>query len=222
MAALNAIIQVELHIVAQVVKAELVIGAVSDVGAICFLALHVVKVVHDDANRQAKEVIELAHPLRVALGQVIVDRNHVYAASGERVEVNRQGCDQRLTFTGLHLGDLALVQNGAADELHIEVPHVQDAPAGFANNGEGLRQKLVKSCLHCGVFFVGIFDRVHAFADALAELFCLGAKLLVGELLHRRLKRINLPDQRHDALDFPFVTGAEDGGNGFIKQCDIP
>ena len=136
-AALHAIVQVELHVVAQVVEAELVVGAVGDVGGVGFAALRVVQVVHDDADRQPQEGVQLAHPLRVALGQVVVDRDHVNAAPGERIQIHRQGGDQRLAFAGLHLGDLALVQHDAADELHVEMPHFQHAPAGLAHHGEG-------------------------------------------------------------------------------------
>ena len=188
MTALHAIVQVELHVVAQVVEAELVVGAVGDVGGVGFLALRVVEVVNDDADAEAEEGVELAHPLGVALGQVIVDGDDVDAAPGERVEVDRQSGDQRLTFTGLHFGDLALVQHGAADELHIEVPHLQDAPAGLADHGEGFGHELVENDLQLRVLLVGIFDGVDALADALAELLGFGAELLVGELLHGRLR----------------------------------
>ena len=52
--------------------------------------------------------------------------------------------DERLALAGLHLGDLALVQHRAADELHVEVPHVQHALAGFADDSEGLGQQVVE------------------------------------------------------------------------------
>jgi hypothetical protein len=38
----------------------------------------------------------------------------------KRVEIDRQGRDQRLAFTGAHFGDLAFMQNHAADQLDIE------------------------------------------------------------------------------------------------------
>ena len=136
--------EVELHVVAQVVEAELVVGAVGDVGGVGFAALLVVQIVHDDADGQAEEAVELAHPLGVAFGQVVVDGDDVHAAPAERVQINRQGGDQRLAFTGLHFGDLALVQHHAADQLHIEVAHVQHAAAGLADHGEGLDQKVVQ------------------------------------------------------------------------------
>ena len=83
MPALHAVVSVELHVVAQVVEAEFVVGAVGDVGGVGFAALLVVEIVDDDADGQAEEAVELAHPLRVALGQVVVDRDHVHAAPAE-------------------------------------------------------------------------------------------------------------------------------------------
>ena len=107
-------------------------------------ALVVVEVVHDDADGQAEELVDAAHPLGVAVGQVVVDGDDVHALAGQRVQVDRQGGDQRLAFAGLHFGDLALVQDHAADQLHVEVAHVEDAAAGFADDGEGFDQEVVE------------------------------------------------------------------------------
>ena len=142
--ALHVVREVELHVVAQVVEAELVVGAVGDVAAVGDLALLVVQVVLDDADRHAEEAVDAAHPLGVAAGQVVVDRDDVDALAFERVEVGGQRGDERLAFAGLHLGDLAAVQHHAADELHVEVPHVQHAAAGLADDGEGLGQQVVE------------------------------------------------------------------------------
>ena len=108
------------------------------------LALGVVQVVLDDADRHAEEAVDAAHPLGVAAGQVVVDRDDVDALAFERVEIGGQRGDERLAFAGLHLGDLALVEHGAADELHVEVPHVEHAAAGLADDREGLGQQVVE------------------------------------------------------------------------------
>ena len=86
-AALHAILDLELHVVAQVVEAELVVGSVGDVGGVSGAALVVVEVVDDDADGEAEELVDLAHPLGVALGQVVVHRDHVDAVAGQRVQV---------------------------------------------------------------------------------------------------------------------------------------
>src|SRR3954463_11498768 len=46
---LHAIVDAELHVVAQVVETELVVGAVGDVGVVSVLAFLVVEIVNDDA-----------------------------------------------------------------------------------------------------------------------------------------------------------------------------
>ncbi len=143
-AALDAIFQAELHVVAQVVEPEFVVGAVGDVGGVAVLALLVVEVMHDDADGEAEELVNAAHPLGVAFGEIVVDGDDVDAFAVERVQVNGQGGDQRLTFTGPHFGDLAVVQDVAADQLHVEMTHIEDAAAGFAGDGEGFDQQVVK------------------------------------------------------------------------------
>ena len=142
--ALHVVREVELHVVAQVVEAELVVGAVGDVARVGDLAFLVVQVVLDDADRHAEEAVDAAHPLRVAAGQVVVDRDDVDALALERVEVGRQRRDERLALAGLHLGDLAAMEDDAADELDVEVPHVQHAAAGLANDGEGFGEQVVE------------------------------------------------------------------------------
>ena len=94
--------------------------------------------VYHDANGQPQEAIDLTHPLGVAACQVIIDGNDMYALTGQRIEVDRQGGNERFTFTGLHLGDLALVQDNATDELYVIVSHLDAAPAHLAHDGKCL------------------------------------------------------------------------------------
>src|SRR6185503_3852775 len=122
MAALNTGREVKLHVVAQIVEAEFVIGAVGNVCGVGCLTLEVVHVVLDTTDFETEETMNLAHPLRVARSQVVVDGNHVdTAAASERVEISRESSDERLAFAGAHLRDFPLVQGNAADELHVEV-----------------------------------------------------------------------------------------------------
>ena len=103
--ALHHLRELVLHVVAQVVEAVFVVGAVGDVAGVGCAALVVVEPVHDDADGQAEEPVDLPHPFGVAAGEVVVDRDDVDALAGERVEIDGQGGDQRLAFAGLHLGD---------------------------------------------------------------------------------------------------------------------
>jgi hypothetical protein len=54
------------------------------------------------------------------------------------------GGDERFSFAGFHFGDAAAVEDDAADELHVEVAHVELAAAGFAAHGEGFYKDVVE------------------------------------------------------------------------------
>ena len=77
-------------------------------------------------------------------GEVVVDGDDVHALALERVQVAGQRGDQRLALAGPHLGDLALVQHHAADELHVVVAHPERAPARLAADRERLGQEVVE------------------------------------------------------------------------------
>ncbi len=195
MPALHVVRELELHVVSQVVEAELVVGPVGDVRVVRNLPFVVAQVVLDDADAHAQEAVDAPHPLGVAARQVVVHRHDVDAFAFERVQVGRQRRDERLAFARLHLGDLALMQNGAADQLDVEVPHVQHAAADLAHDREGLGQEVVERL---------------AVGEALLELGGLAAKLIVRERLHRGLERVDLRDERAQLLQFTFVLGADD------------
>ena len=138
MAALHAHVGASDHVVAQVVEAKLGVGAVRDVGGVrrCLgVERHAVL---EQAHLHAQEVVELAHPLGVAAGQVVVDRDDVDALARERVEVAGQRGDERLALARLHLGDHATMQGDATDDLDVEVAHAQDAVGRLARRGERL------------------------------------------------------------------------------------
>ena len=164
--ALHAVLDAEREVVAQVVEAELVVGAVGDVGAVRRALLVGGLAGLDHADRQAEEVEDRRHPVGVALREVLVDRDDVRALAGQRVQVRGQRRDERLALAGAHLGDLALVQDHAADQLHVEVTQPQRAARGLADDGERLGQHVVERL---------------ARGELLAELHGLGGKLLVAQ-----------------------------------------
>ncbi len=104
----------------------------------------VLEAVDDHARRQAQEAVEAAHPLGVALGEVVVDRDDVDALAGQRVQVRRQRGDEGLALTGAHLGDLAAVQHDAADHLDVVVAHPEPPHAGLADQRVRLGEQLVE------------------------------------------------------------------------------
>ena len=143
-AALHHVGLVGHHVVAQVVKAELVVGAVGDIGIVGGPAGIAVHALHDQTDGQSQPAVELAHPLAVALGQIVVDGNNVHPLAGQGVQVGGQGSHKGLALTGLHLGNIAAVQGDAAGHLHREVLHAQHTPCGFAADGKGIRQDVVQ------------------------------------------------------------------------------
>ena len=141
---LDEIRQPELHVVPKIIEAEFVVCPVGDVGAIGGLAIRVGHVVLDRPDRQAEKAVDRAHPFRVPLGQVIIDGDDVDAPSGQGVEVGGEGGDERFSFARLHLGDLALVEDDAADQLDIEVPHPGRPSGSLPDDGESFGQEVVQ------------------------------------------------------------------------------
>ena len=139
--------------------------------------------------------MDAAHPLGVALGEVVVDRDDVDAVAGERVEVRRQRGDQGLALTGLHLGDVAEVQRAAAHDLDVVVPLTEGALGRLADGGEGLREQLVEG-LALGV--------------PLLVLVGLRAQLGVAEVDEVVLERVDLDGDGLELLDHAAFAGAED------------
>ncbi len=112
---LDVLRQLELHVVAEVVEPEFVVGPVGDVGGIRLLPLGVVQVVLDHADAHSEKTVNASHPFGVAPGEVVVHRDDMDPLALERVQVGRQRRNQRLALAGFHFRDGALMQKGAAD-----------------------------------------------------------------------------------------------------------
>ena len=145
MAALHHAGLVNHHVVTQVVKAKLVVGAVSNIRQVSLAAVLRLYVMDNQADRQAKKAVNLAHPFAVALGQVIVDGNNMHAFAGQGIQVNGHGGHQGLAFTGLHLGNAGTMKHNAADDLHRVGLQAQHTPVRFAADGERFGQDIVKA-----------------------------------------------------------------------------
>ena len=75
-------------------------------------------------HRQSVEHIERSHPLRVSFGKIVIDSDHVHTLACKRIQEHWECRNESLTLTGSHLGNLALMQNDTADDLHIVVHHI--------------------------------------------------------------------------------------------------
>src|SRR5262249_40313963 len=141
--------------------------------------------------------------LRVAAGQVVVDRDHMNALTFEGVQVGRQGRDERLTFTGFHFSDLAFVKHHTANQLNVEVTHVEDAAAGLANDRQSFDEKVVER---------------GALSDSLFEFNGFSGQVDVGEFAKAGFEGGDRRDCGQHALHFAFVFGSEDFGQNGINH----
>ena len=189
--ALHALASKDDHVVAQVVEAELRVGAVGDVGLVCRNALGRVHLRLDDADVHAEEPVDLAHPLAVALGQVVVDSDDVDASARQCIAVARERGDERLTLARLHLGDHAVVEDHRADHLDVEVAHAQRADGRLARDGVGLRHD------------VGEFLTV---VETVAKLDGLVRELRIGQRLHPGLELVDVADELLVSAKLPPLT----------------
>ena len=166
-------------------QARVRVGLVEEVGVV-----EQGHLVADDRHGHAQRLIDRRVPAGVSTGQVIVDGDQVGALAFQRVEVERQHGDQRFALTGFHLGDLSLVQDDAADELHVEGPQADGAAGGFANHGKGLDQHVLDAL---------------TLLQSLAELRRPGLQLIVAEFLHQRLELVDIGNPFQVPLDLARV-----------------
>ena len=147
--ALHHLVGINDHVIAQIIKTELIVRSERDIAAIRVFALREVHIMDDQSDRKAEEMIEFAHFFTVAAGQIIVDRDHMNALAGQRIEIYRQCRDQCLSFTGAHLRNPSLMQAHTADQLHIEMAHAKHAARALAHDRKRLRQQIIER-LPCG------------------------------------------------------------------------
>lgn len=139
-------------------------------------------------------MIQLCHPLGVSLGEIIVHRDEMDAFPFQRVQIDGQRRDQGFPLSGFHLGNAAAMENHTADQLHIEMSHVECAPRHFPAYGESFWQDIVQ-CL----------TRL----KSLLEVLCLVSQRLIGKRCKTRLQPIDLVHDRTQGLDFTVVFTAE-------------
>jgi hypothetical protein len=90
------------------------------------------------------------------------------------------------------------VQGDSADDLNVEVAHIEGAPGGFAHRGEGLGQQLLQG-------FTG--------GSALAEFFSAGPKLGIRELAHIGLQGVDAVHRFAHSSNLPLVAATDDLSN---------
>ena len=206
--ALDHVLQPVLHVVAQIVEAELVVGAVGDVAVVFLLALLVVEPVHDDADGQPEELVDLAHPLGVALGEIVVDGDDVHAAAGERIEIDRQAwrpasCLRR-SSSRRSCPRAAPCRRRAARR--------NGAGRGCACRPRARWRRQAPGCRRARL----------AVGDLLLERLGARAQLLVGELLEFLLQRVDGGDAGLIGADAALVGRAENLAGERADHTGIP
>ena len=184
----------ERHVVAKVVEAELVVGAVHDVGRVGLPLLRGGLARHHHPGTHPQKGIDCAHPLRVAPCEVVVDGHDVNALPIQCVEVGGQGRHQGLALPGAHLRDVAFVQRDAAEELHVEVAHLEGPPGAFSHYCERFRNELLEGL---------------AFPPPLAQRLRLPPQRVVRESPDVVLERVDGGDHLAHAAQLPVVAAPD-------------
>ena len=147
------LIQTGFHIVAQIIEPKLVIGRVGDVSTISgfFVCLRLLWI--DNARCQPQSRINLAHPIGIAAGQIVVHGHDMHALACQSVQVSWECGDQSLAFTRLHLGDIALMQENATHQLRVEGAQTQGPACAFPAVCKGFGQNRIKALAICNSLF---------------------------------------------------------------------
>ena len=142
----------------------------------------------------------------------------MHASPGERVQRRRKRRDQRFPFARLHLRDFAFVQDDAANELHVEVPHVEETAPRLARQCKGGNDHRLERLLHAllerGFRRICVFQ---LFLDLRLQLLVSRLEIGVAERLHFRFARVHGRDGRLYALDVALVFGADKSRDNSVE-----
>src|SRR5436190_11166904 len=200
--ALDDAVERDGHVVAQVVEPELGVRAVGDIGVVRLFPLGERHHVLDPAGPHPELLVDRPHPVRVALRQVVVDRDQVNAVAGDRIQVQRLRRDERLSFARLHLGDVAFMQDDPTHHLHVEQTNPDRPLERLAHGRIRLEEHLLERL---------------AVLVPLLELGRLGSELLVAQLLEIGLEGRDVLGLGLEALEAPPLAHPQD----FFEAADI-
>ena len=96
--------------------------------------------------------MNLAHPLSITLCQVIIYGNDMNTFPFQRIQICRQCRYQRLTFTGTHLCNTALMQDHTTDQLYTEMAQPDGSLGSLSYNGISLRKNIIQRLALCQSF----------------------------------------------------------------------
>jgi hypothetical protein len=142
-------------------------------------------------------MINAAHPLGVALGEVVIHRDKVDPVASERVQGGGKRSGKRFSLTSAHLGNFALMEDSATYELHVEWS-LADASLGcLTGQSERLYQEVIE---------------LFALVIALLQIGDASAELLIAEGLKLGLQIVDFINERLDVTDLLIVGVTHDPG----------
>ncbi|CAI8205253.1 MAG: Uncharacterised protein [SAR116 cluster bacterium] len=142
--ALDHVLDTEFQIVAQIIKAEFVIGAIGDVSTIGLATFVICQIAGNASNAHPQALIDAPHPAGVARRQIVIDGNNMHTLAVQRVQKDSKRCDKGLALTSLHFRNLARMKCNATHQLDIVMPLAKGAFCGLAHPREGGWQEAVK------------------------------------------------------------------------------
>ena len=197
---LENLAQLRLHVIAQIIKAQLVVRGVGYVAIIGGAFVFLGHAGHRSARGQPKRGKDLAHPVGVPFHEVFVHRDHMHALAGQRIEVSGQRRGQGFTLAGFLLGYIALMQENRRHQLRVKGAQTQGPACAFTAVRKSFRQQIIKA---------------FAINRPLAQLFRFLLQTVVGQSQEFFFQRVDLFNQRAGRLDFTVVWGPKD----FFGEC---
>ncbi len=133
-----------LELVAEEIEAQLLGSPVRDITCVGGSPDRVGLPGLNAAHRQPERAVNRPHPFGVAAGQVVVHSHDVHTLTRQRVQERGHRGNERFPFAGFQLGDAAMVDRDAADDLHIELPLSDRSLRGLTDKGVRFRQQAVQ------------------------------------------------------------------------------
>ena len=140
---------VDRHIITKIVKTQLIVRHIGDITVISLFPLLRGHGIKHHSYGQPQKLMDLSHPLRITLSQIVIDRDDVDSLAIQRIQICRRCGYQSLSFTGPHLRDSSLMQHDTADQLYREMLHIQSPARRFPNRSKCLRQNIIQSFPCC-------------------------------------------------------------------------
>ena len=84
---LNKILHFKFHVVAKVIKTELIVSAVSDITVIGLFTFSIIHAVDDHPHAQTQCTVYALHPFGIPFGQIVIDRYQMGSTTLQGIEI---------------------------------------------------------------------------------------------------------------------------------------